>query len=383
MDVVIAAGGAAWESAALREVESSDALRLVRRCVDVADLLAVAHTGLAGAAIVAVDLPGLDADAVDLLERGGVRVAAVDADPALCEALGVTRVVRLGALEVVARDGPASPAGRHEDRAPVVAVWGPAGAPGRSAVALSLAAATAARGVDTVLVDADTQGGSLGQALSVLDDVSGIVAACRAANQGRPHEAVEQLLTIGPALRLLTGLPRADMWTQVRTGSFELVLAQLRARAALLVVDCGASLEPGGGTAASARNQTTLQVLDLADHLVVVGLPDPVGLARLVRGLHDLGELVPGRTPTVVVNRMRGTLGWSEREVRATIHRLTGLEPMAYLPLDQAGLDLAMMSGRSPREAAPSSPFVARMEVVAGHVLSTVAPAAALGPQGP
>jgi MinD-like ATPase involved in chromosome partitioning or flagellar assembly len=382
MDVVIAAGGAVWESAALREIETSAVLRLVRRCVDVADLLAVAHTGLAGAAVVAVDLPGLDADAVRLLESGGVRVAAVDADPGTCEALGIARAVHLGDLEAVARDAPTS-LGRHEDRAPLVAVWGPAGAPGRSTVALSLASATAARGVDTVLVDADTQGGSLGQALSVLDDVSGIVAACRAANNGRAHEAVDHLSPIGPALRLLTGLPRADMWTQVRTGALDLVLGRLRAQAGLLVVDCGSSLEPGHGPSASARNQTTLQVLDTADHVVVVGLPDPVGLARLVRGLHDLSSLLPGCTPTVVVNRMRGTLGWSEREVRATLQRLTGVEPVAYLPHDQTGLDLAIVSGRSPREAAPSSPFVARMEVVAGHVLSSVSPAAVLGPQPP
>lgn len=382
MDVVIAAGGAAWESAAIREVEASAGLRLVRRCVDVADLLAVAHTGLAGAAVVAVDLPGLDADAVRLLENGGVRVAAVEADPERCAALGIVRVLGLGGLEAVTRDEPSSP-GRREDRAPVVAVWGPAGAPGRSTVALSLASATAARGVDTVLVDADTQGGSLGQALSVLDDVSGLVAACRAANNGRAHETVDHLLPIVPGLRLLTGLPRADMWTQVRTGALELVLAQLRSRSALVVVDCGASLEPAPGPSSTARNQTTLQVLDAADHVVVVGLPDPVGLARLVRGLHDLGSVVPGRTPTVLVNRMRGTLGWSEREVRATVHRLTGVDPVAYLPLDQAGLDLAMVSGRSPREAAPSSPFVARMEVVAGHVLAGVSPAAVLDPQAP
>jgi Flp pilus assembly CpaE family ATPase len=382
MDVVLAAGDAPWEAAALGEIEASPGLRLVRRCVDVADLLAVAHTGLAEAAIVTTDLPGLDADAVHHLEVGGVRVAALESDPARCEALGITRTLRLGGLDVIVRDGPIAPATRAEDRAPVVAVWGPAGAPGRSTVALSIAAATAARGVDTVLVDADTYGGSLGQALSVLDDVSGLVAACRAANNGRSHEVAGHLLDIDPRLRLLTGLPRADMWPQVRTGALELLLAQLRAQAALVVVDCGFSVEPGTGHGA-ARNQTTLQVLEQADHVVVVGLPDPVGLARVVRGIHDLAEVAPGIDPTLVVNRMRGTLGWSEREVRTTVGRLTGMEPLAYLPLDQAGLDLAMVSGRSPRQAAPSSPFVARMEVVAAHVLARLSPEAVLASVAP
>ena len=37
--VALAAGGAAWETAVVREVENSQALVLVRRCMDVAELL--------------------------------------------------------------------------------------------------------------------------------------------------------------------------------------------------------------------------------------------------------------------------------------------------------------------------------------------------------
>ncbi|MCW2829827.1 MAG: hypothetical protein JWP31_519 [Aeromicrobium sp.] len=369
MDVVIAAGGASWEAAAIREIESSGTLRLARRCVDVADLLAVAHADVAPVALVTTELPGLDVDVVHRLGRSGVRVAAIESDPSRCDALGITHVVRLGDLESVARDVPPSAEPARIDRAPVVAVWGPAGAPGRSTVALGLASAAAASGVDTVLVDADSYGGSQGQLLSVLDDVSGLVAACRAANQGRADEVVEHLTDIDPHLRLLTGLPRADMWPQVRAGAFDLVMGQLRERSALVVVDCGFSLEAGAGPGTGARNQSTLQVLAQADHVMVVGRPDPVGLARLVRGLHDLAEAVPECEPTVVVNMMRSTLGWGERDIRATLTRLTGRSPAAYLPFDQAGLDLAAVSGRSPRQAAPSSPFVARVEALTADLL--------------
>lgn len=371
MDVVIAAGDAAWEEEALRELDASSVVRLARRCVDIADLLAVAHTDRASAAIVSTSLPGLDADAVHQLERAGVRVAALDADASRCSALGIGRVLHLGALDEIAHDLPAAPVATPEHKAPVVAVWGPAGAPGRSTVALALASATAARGVDTVLVDADTYGGSLGQMLGVLDDVSGLVAACRAANTGRVGEVRDHVLEIDPGLRLLTGLPRADMWPQVRPAAFEGVLTSLRSAAQLIVVDCGFSLESGVGPGAS-RNQTTLQALDQADLVVAVGRPDPVGLARLVRGVHDLSDAVPGCSPVVVVNMMRSTLGWSEREVTATILRLTGSEPLVHLPHDPAGLDLAMVSGRSPRLAAPSSPFVARVEVLTSHALQSV-----------
>lgn len=381
MDVVIAAGGATWEEVAIHEVEASAVLRLARRCVDVADLLAAAQTGRAAAAIVSTDLPGLDVDAVAQLGRAGVLVAAIESDHDRHEDLGISRVLRIGELDGIAHEAPPRPDPAPARRAPVVAVWGPAGAPGRSTVALGLASAAAARGVDTVLVDADTYGGALGQMLSVLDDVSGIVAACRAANNGRAAEAADHLLDVDPDLRLLTGLPRADMWPQVRPSAFEAVLARLRSSAGLVVVDVGAALEPANGPGA-ARNQTTLQVVAAADATVVVGRPDPVGLARLVRGLQDLSSVPAGGRQVVVINMMRSTLGWGERDVRATVSRLTGAEPVVYLPFDQPGLDLAAMSGRTPREAAPSSPFVARIEVLASHLLTSVISPDALAGSG-
>jgi MinD-like ATPase involved in chromosome partitioning or flagellar assembly len=371
VDVVIAAGGAAWEEAAIREVESSSVLRLARRCVDVADLLAIAHTGRAAAAIVSVELTGLDVDAVARLEAAGVQVAAVQPPAGRGEALGIHRVLRLGDLDDIAREGWTRPEPAAADRAPLVAVWGPGGAPGRSTVALSLASSAAARGIDTVLVDADTHGGALGQMLSVLDDVSGLVAACRAVNNGRAGEVVDHLLEVDPSLRLLTGVPRADMWSQVRTSAMRGVLDELSTHSGLVVADVGAPIESAAGPGPS-RDQTTVQVLESADAVLVVGRPDPVGLSRLVRAVHDLAALVPEVRPVVVVNMMRSTLGWHEREVRATVLRLTGTEPVVHLPHDQSGLDLAAMSGRSPREAAPSSPFVARVEVLTSHVLELV-----------
>ncbi|MET0821169.1 MAG: hypothetical protein ABWY58_09400 [Aeromicrobium sp.] len=377
MDVVIAAGGAAWEEAAIREVETSAVLRLARRCVDVADLLAVAHTDLATAAIVSDELFGLDVDAVAQLEQAGVHVAAVGPGAGRCEALGIRRVLRLGDLDELARETWPQPEPAAARRAPLVAVWGPAGAPGRSTVALGLASSAAARGVETVLVDADTYGGTLGQLLSVLDDVSGLVAACRAVNNGRPGEVAEHLLEVDPSLRLLTGLPRADMWPQVRPSALQGVLDELRRCAGLVVADVGAPLEPATGTGPS-RNQTAVQVVESADAVVVVGRPDPVGLSRLVRAVHDLATVVPDVTPVVAINMMRSSLGWNEREVRATVLRLTGIEPVVHLPYDRAGLDLAVMSGRAPREAVPSSPFVARVEVLASHLIDSVAVPGAL-----
>ena len=200
MDVVLAAGGAPWETAAISEIEGSSNLRLVRRCVDVADLLAIAETDVADAALVHTELSGLDADAVHRLERAGVRVAAVEADEERCLGLGIARRVALGCARRAhprhrRSDRRASPT----DRGSIVAVWGPTGAPDAARSRSALAAAAAAKGVDTVLVDADTYGGSLAQMLAVLDDVSGLMAACRAANNGHPGQVDDHLLHDRPA----------------------------------------------------------------------------------------------------------------------------------------------------------------------------------------
>ncbi|EFQ82747.1 hypothetical protein HMPREF0063_11956 [Aeromicrobium marinum DSM 15272] len=202
------------------------------------------------------------------------------------------------------------------------------------------------------------------------DDVSGLMAACRSANHGRVDEIDDHLLEVEPDLRLLTGLPRGDMWSHVRTGALEIVLQRLRATHEVVVADTGACLEAGDAGPARSRNQAALHLVGEADELVVVGRADPVGLARLVRGLAELAEVAGRLTPTVVVNQMRPSLGWSESEVRDTLDRLAGVEPVAFLPWDQTGLDAAAMRGTTPRSAAPGSPFVARIETVVSALLT-------------
>ncbi len=349
----------------VREIEAADVMVLARRCMDVAELLAL-PPATAEVAIVDVDLPGLDVDAVATLEQRGVRVVAVG-DPARASSLGIGLSAGPGEVEaVVSSSEPSVVAasvspelGEAGSPGRVTAVWGPHGAPGRSTVALATAAELSRSGQPVVLVDADTYGGSQAQQVALLDDVSGLMAACRSANRGVLGEAVEHVVPVADHLGLLTGIPRPDMWTSLRPAALERVLAELRDGHAHVVVDCGFSLEeqdPSG----QGRNRATLQVLRDADLVVAVGRADPVGLARLVRGLHDLRDLVDAE-PHVVLNRVRPTLGWDERELAATVDRLADARPVAFLPEDADALDAAVMAGELVHVAAPHSPFVARV----------------------
>ena len=186
---------------------------------------------------------------------------------------------------------------------PVTVVWGPTGAPGRTTVAVTLAAQLAAAGVRTLLVDLDTWGASVAQVLGLVDEAPGVAAAARASEQGTLDVPGLARLApeVVPGLRVLTGLPRADRWPELRAAAVEDVLRLARGVVDHVVVDAGFAVEDDEelsyDTAAPRRNAATLTALEAADHLVVVGAADPVGLQRLVRAVQDVAVL-PSPRPT-------------------------------------------------------------------------------------
>jgi MinD-like ATPase involved in chromosome partitioning or flagellar assembly len=392
--VLIVAAGADWESTALARLGAHPGIVVLKRCVDVDDLLATASSGQADVAVLGLDSHGLDVAAVDHLRAHGVRPVVVapvgttlDVARLRATRIGVHGVVEAGSAsgpmaglveEVLAHDpdpdtvlpptqaGTPAPGERWGSLAVpststpgrVVAVWGPAGAPGRTTVAAGLAAELGRRGLRTVLVDADPQGGTLSQTLGVLDEVSGLLTATRlavAGELGAQFASVQRALD--DRLTLVSGLPRADRWTEVRAGTVTSVLDQAR-RHGHVVVDTGASLEEDPAAdfgSRPARQAMTLEALGAADEVVAVGTPDPVGLARLARGLADLASLDLTAPVRVVVNRMRPTLGWSQRDVTEMVGRFAGGTSVHVLPDDRAIVDRALVAGRTLVETAPDA----------------------------
>ena len=372
--VLMVASGAAWESDALGLLHGRSDIVVLKRCVDVDDLLASAAAGQADVAVVALDAPGLDTDAVDRLRRHQVRPVAVVPTAALEAAtlhlarLGITTSVpedRLAELvDAMTGAEPAVAAEEYDaDEADlagagrVVVVWGPQGAPGRTTVAVSCAAELAARGARTVLLDADPYAGAVAQQLGIVDEVSGLLAAARLAAHGSLADRFATVQrNVAPHLNVITGLPRADRWAEVRHGVLEHLVDVIRARAHV-VVDTGFSLEQDpasdlGGR--PARNALTLAALQVADEVVVVGSADPVGLSRLARGLVELRELL-GLVPVrVVVNHSRASLGWSEREVAGMVEGFARVRSLHFLPEDRPALDRALVAGRSLVESGDS-----------------------------
>ncbi len=377
--VLLAAGGAAWEATALGRLEEAGVV-VLKRCVDLADLLASAATGQAEVAVVSGDLVGLDADAVTRLLRAEVRCVGVGGS---AEALG-----RLGVLVVVPPEdlarlpeavaaagssalvedpddpaGPAGPAVEDSDsatRGRVVAVHGPKGAPGRTTLAIGLAAVHARRagggGTPTVLVDADPHGGAVAQHLGVLEEVSGLLAAARLVNAGQLDAGsfLRCRRAVADGLELLTGLPRSDRWVEARPGVLDAVLEQAAA-VGDVVVDTGFSLEDDAELGRPlSRNQLTLDAVAAADRIVVVGSAEPTGLARLARTLVDVRESCPAPV-TVVVNRMRDSLGWSRHDIVGMVEGYVRPTGVCFLPEDRATTDRALVAGKAVAELGDSA----------------------------
>ncbi len=411
--VLVLAAGAEWESRALALLGEAPGVVVLKRCVDVDDVLATAASGQAEVAVLGVEAPGLDAAAVEHLRRCGVRPVAVapvrglDAARVRATRIGITVVVGdddlgtlptalsvpdvsaaptvpggapLGPRPLAPPDLAAASPGRPAEpgrSGRVVAVWGPTGAPGRSTVAAALAAELARRGRLTLLVDADPFGGSQAQQLGVLDEVSGLLAASRLVTAGELEQHFAGVPRgLDARLSLVTGLPRADRWVEVRPGTVERLVAVGRSQGDV-VLDTGFCVEDDPvldvGTR-PGRHQLTLEALGSADEVVVVGAADPVGLSRLARALVEVHELLDGRVPHVVVNRMRPSLGWKESDVAGMVAGFADVASLHFLPDDRAAVDRALVSGRQLLEAGEGA-----LTRALGPVADAVVPASAAG----
>ena len=444
---VVTAISDSWESALVTTLERGTDAQIARRCPDLADLLAVAGSGLAQVAMVSADLRGLDRTALDHLRECSVAVVGIyppgdEMAELHLRQLGIATVIPADASGQVvqealddlegqpgsgqkaawlpqgpgparggapdggldfagargARADPSDLAGAeghdsdgrdcvgrdsdgHDSVGLIIAVWGPAGAPGRTTVALNLASELARLGQPTVLVDADTYGGCIAQSLSLLDEAPGLAAATRSADQGSLDLAVLARLApeVCAGLRVLTGIPKAERWPELRAAALEHVLTLTRRLGRFTVIDCGFSLEDDEelsyDTLAPRRNAATLTSLAVADQVLVVGAGDPIGLQRLVRGLQELGA-VASPSPTVVVNRVRASAVGSrpERRIREALSRFAGVDELRFIPDDPATLDGALLAGRSLAEAAPDSLVRQSLLALASEVSGVPAP---------
>lgn len=262
----------------------------------------------------------------------------------------------------------------------ITAVWGPHGAPGRSTVAIQLAAEFARRGRRTTLVDADTVAPSLALLLGLSDDAPGIAAACRRAELGGLDAAeltrLASVLETGTgAIDVLPGINRPSRWPELSASRLASALQACRGWGEETIVDVSGAFDADDeatyDVAGPRRHAATTAALREADAILAVASADPVGISRFLRDHAELRRLTSPTPVTVVINRVRsGPLGIDPRgQVRRTLERFAGITEVTFLPFDQRAADAALLHARVMSDLTPRSPFVASIRALAASMM--------------
>jgi MinD-like ATPase involved in chromosome partitioning or flagellar assembly len=330
----------------------------------------------------------LSARVVDACDSAGIRLIVVSEHPEqlrFARSLGIADA-REGSLDwrivnevpspdadevartvVTTVDVASPPAEPRRRRGMVIAVWGPAGAPGRTSVAIAIAAELAEGGASVALGDADTHAASIDPALGLLGEAPGFAAACRLAGAGAL--TVAEFERVGEWSRsghsgfwVLTGLGRPGRWPELTAERVTRAIDAAREWVDVLVLDTASSLEQdeelSSDLVGSRRNAATLSALRAADHVIAVGAADPIGLTRYLRAHAELLETASPDVVTTVVNKVRSSaIGINpSAQIAQTLARFGGISDPVLVPWDPGAFDAALLGGKPLLDAAPRSP---------------------------
>lgn len=327
----------------------------------------------------------LTAPVIAACDRLGIRmvvVAARPADRALAASFGLRTVAPGDDARAALAAPPASSAPPARGR--VVVVWGPAGAPGRTTIAVALAAELARDAGRVALVDADSHAPAVALALGVPDEGPGFAAACR--------QAARATLTVGELDRIavhvhgmsvLAGINRPGRWPELAADRVGAALEVSRDWAGETVVDVSSSLERDEEIVSDLdgprRNAATIAALRSADLVVAVAAADPIGIARFVRSHAELRALIPTTPVRVLVNRARrGPLGIDAHgQVRRTLARYAGIDDVWFAPADQRAVDAALLAAQPLLHAAGRSALTAAIRRFVGEAMTSAVAAGA------
>lgn len=383
--VITVAGDPEREATLAKDLDRHPHFEVVLRCVDRVEVLGAIRGGRLDAVVSVGDPPWLDEEVTVEARQGGIRLVAVVEDP-----LGAERFRAFGAhvlpyateaaeiFSILRTQAPPEPARPQQSGArsigTLIAVWGPKGAPGRSTIAIELAAELAAADARTLLIDADTYGGDIVQMYGITEELPTLVWAARMASKDELDEErfAAEWKRAGPSGPVvIPGIPRADLWPEISAHGWTQLLSAATNCFRFVVCDIGFCVEPETSPYPNTdgRNRIARSTLGLADHMVGVLRADPVGVKNFLWALEEVGEIVDPARVLVVANRTRPG---EEGEITAVIRRYLRRSPVAYVPEVPDIFSEAIGRGVSASELRPGSVVSQAMRSVAAAVGASV-----------
>jgi MinD-like ATPase involved in chromosome partitioning or flagellar assembly len=312
-------------------------------------------------------------------DAAGVAIVALITGPAgedVARAQGVAlRVRQPGDLHQILHPRHMTPAEPQDSPAPVgltIAVWGPTGAPGRTTVAASVASLMAGRGLQVLLIDADTRSGAIAPALGLLDEVPGFIASCRLADRDQlTSDDVRRLAhryeQAGVSVDVLTGVTSGRHYPEVNVDAITQVVEMAKSIWEVVVIDSGSDIAPTEREPSPSEAASTA-CLRISDEAIALCQATPVGVARFARVVEDATTLRGGKPFPVVLNGVdpsRRSLS-DEATLREALRRFSGVSTLHVLPRDPSSCRQAEMLGVAVADCAPGSPFVSGLKALAG-----------------
>jgi Flp pilus assembly CpaE family ATPase len=212
-------------------------------------------------------------------------------------------------------------------RGRLVAVVSGKGAPGKTTVAIGLAAALAERRRQVVLMDADLWGGNVGAYLD-LDPRRGLFALAYGKDASPVEWAgrLDEELQEGPGFMVLGGIERPEQRSSISADVTAAAVAALREAFDDVVVD-------GGCAIVGAASPATDALLRQAERILVVSGADLVAVWNTRGALRYLRDrlAVEPESVSIVLNRREGREQYDAEEVE----RALGAPVLAALPEDR------------------------------------------------
>lgn len=237
------------------------------------------------------------------------------------------------------------------DSAKLISVWSAHGSPGRTTIAIGIAASIADSGKKVFLLDADTYAPSIDLALGLVDHPAGLAAACRLISQDRltldELQRLSSQISFGSgSITFMSGLSNSSRWPEASVERVDEVLTFAGNHFDFVVVDVAAAIEPAitSKTNAADRNGISRWAIAYSDAVVTVCGADPVSINRYLAAIANLSELAPRGELFTVINRLRNSvigLG-AKQQISETLSRLGQVQIDAYIPDDPAAADAAI-----------------------------------------
>jgi hypothetical protein len=243
--------------------------------------------------------------------------------------------------------------------APLIAVWGSAGAPGATTLAVGIASELA-NSRPVVLVDADFVAPSVAELIGLTGDSSGLLGALRVArNDTPPWESVlacAEPVANSSALHVLSGI-RAGGLGRLEAGAMSVLLDTIRGLGVAVVVEGKCSL---GAPELTPERTAVDAIFSAASRVFWVSTSTDLGVSRLVRDWKLLSELTDDADNSILLRAPERSDGGVFTQAAEALWGFTGCSDIRSLPDSKSQIHSAwlpeLLSGLQGVGQSPISP---------------------------